>query len=352
MKITDIEVWKVHMPLKRPYMTTYGYTTETENVFLRLETDTGLNAYGCAAPEPPATGETPDSVLAACHSVIIPMLLSQDPLRRALWLQKLSRLLPGQPTARALIDMAFFDLMGKLAGLPLYKILGGFRDAIPTSITIGIKPVRETLEEAAEYLEMGFKALKIKGGHDVETDIERIIKIRERAGRETTLHFDANQGYTVEQCRRFFEGVRHTALAFVEQPIPRQFPDMWNRIIPLVHFPLMADESFMDIQDMLWFAQQNMWLLFNVKLMKCGGIGPALAIEMFAAARDTGLMVGCMDEAALAISAGLHFALASPQILWADLDGHFDLLSDPSAGTVIFKDGCLFPSEKPGLGWK
>ncbi|KAA3660872.1 MAG: dipeptide epimerase, partial [Calditrichaeota bacterium] len=169
MKITKMEAWVDEMPLKQAYSIAYETIDKSSNVFLRVETNTGLMGYGCAAPDLQVTGETPMSVLHAVDSVISPALANSDPMRSAMLMERLKACLQNQPSALAAVDMALYDLLGKVANLPLWKLLGGFRDRMKTSVTIGILPVEETLHEAASWLAKGFKRLKIKGGAQVET---------------------------------------------------------------------------------------------------------------------------------------------------------------------------------------
>jgi L-alanine-DL-glutamate epimerase-like enolase superfamily enzyme len=350
MRITVAEAWLVRMRLAQPYTIAYESIDQAENVFLRLETDKGLQAFGCAAPDQAVTRETATQVLAAARDIIIPFIKGRNPLERARLLADLQKTVGPMPSVQAMVDMALFDLLGKTAGLPLYQILGGFRQRMLTSITIGILPVAETLEMARGFTAQGFKALKIKGGLDVEEDIRRMRCLREKCGRGIKLRFDANQGYTQEQAMRFLQGTRKTNIELFEQPTPRGDMQLLGRITMQSRIPVMADESLMNLRDVFRLARKGLADMVNIKLMKTGGLTEAAQIDAVAQAAGINAMVGCMDESALGIAAGLHFALSRPNVTHADLDGHFDLQGDPTRGAVRLKDGYLYPAKGAGLG--
>jgi len=351
MKITNVETWSVTMKLSEPYTIAYETIESTKNIFLRIDTDNGITGFGCAAPDLMVTGETPDGVKEVCEKWITPILTGTDPLRTAFQLSRLKSYLSTNPSAMAMVDMALYDILGKFARLPLYKLLGGFRTHIKTSITIGILPLKETISKAKEFIRRKFKSIKIKGGADIDSDIERVLKVREAVGKSVELRFDANQGYSVEESLRFVEKTRPAKLELIEQPTPKGQPDLLGRVTNKVSVPIMADESLMSLRDAFRLAKRELVDMVNVKLMKVGGISEALQINAVSRAANLEVMVGCMDEAALGIAAGLHFALARPNVVYADLDGHLDLIDDPSEGAVIIRGGILHPTGKPGLGF-
>ena len=218
MKILRVETGEVRMRLAEPYTIAYESVAEATNVLLRLVTETHVG-LGCAAPDPVVTGESPASVVEVLSERVAPELTGADPLRRERLHERLAAPLADHPSARAALDMALWDLLGKSAGLPVWRLLGGHRRRIETSVTIGILPERETVESARGWLERGFRCLKLKGGLDAEADAVRVRRVREAVGPDVELRFDANQGYSVEQSLRF---VRETSAARLEllEPAP------------------------------------------------------------------------------------------------------------------------------------
>ncbi len=350
MKIKKVRAWAVSMPLDEPYTIAYETVESAVNIMLRLDTGT-LVGSGCAAPDLPVTGETPEDTLALLSGPVAEALTGLDPLRPAAVLDRLKDLLEGKPSARAAVDMALWDLVGHAAGLPLWRLFGGFRTRIRTSVTIGILPEDETVARARDFLAQGFRCLKIKGGLHMAGDVARVLKVREAVGPQVALRFDANQGYSVAQSLAFVEAVRPARLELMEQPTPSSEPGLLGQVTAGAHLPVMADESLKSLRDAFRLARRDLADMVNVKLMKVGGLMVGRQIDAVSRAAGLEVMVGCLDEAALGIAAGLHFALSSGNVHFADLDGHLDLRDDPTAGAVILKDGWLLPAEGPGLGF-
>lgn len=350
MKITKLECWPLEMMLSEPYSIAYETFDRCTNVFLRCTTDRGLTGMGCAAPAQEVTGETAESVCRDFNGIIEPILKGTDPFRYAFILEEIKRLLPGSPATRAMVDMALFDLISRSASVPLYKFMGAYRESIATSITIGILPLTETIEKARKHLREGFFILKIKGGLDLEDDIMKIIRIREMLGYDFKIRFDANQGYSIHEAIRFVEQTRSAHIELMEQPTAVGNADALGKVSQKVHIPVMADESLMSLVDAFNLTRHELTDMINIKLMKVGGVFESLHINSVAKAAGVEAMVGCMDESGLAIAAGLHFALSRPNIIYADLDGHLDLIGDPAGNAVVLKNGILYPRQEPGLG--
>lgn len=350
MKIIDLEFFPIIMKLREPYTIAYETVNSASNMLCRLITNENIAGVGIAAPDLEVTGESIETVSKICSDVIEPFLKGKDPLRIAKIITELKPHLQNHPSALAMVDMALYDILGKKSELPLYKLLGGFRTKAATSITVGILPLNETIKRCKAFVSEGFKIIKIKGGLNLDEDIEKIIKIREAVGKNIALRFDANQGYTVEQSKRFVTDTRKIKLELIEQPTPKNELELLGKVTNSVPIPVMADESLMNLRDAFKLARNELVDTINIKLMKVGGIYEALHINSVAKAASLEVMIGCMDEAALGIAAGLHFALARPNVEYVDLDGHLDLIDDPTAGAVILKEGYLYTTEKPGLG--
>ena len=248
--------------------------------------------------------------------------------------------------------MALHDLFTKHLGVPLVNYLGRAHQSLPTSITIGIKSVEESIEEADEYVGRGFKILKLKTGKSLEEDIERCLKIRAHVGPSIKIRIDANQGYTPKELETFVGKTRHMNYEFLEQPLKgTEYSDML-KVSEEIRKECAADESLHFPEDALnMAADPQPFGVYNIKLMKCGGIYQACRIADIADIAKIDLMWGCMDESIVSIAAALHAALASPATKYIDLDGSLDLAKDIVDAGFQLKDGYMTTTDNPGIGY-
>jgi L-alanine-DL-glutamate epimerase-like enolase superfamily enzyme len=263
--------------------------------------------------------------------------------------QRLDAIAQNNTAAKAGIDIAVFDLISKREKKPLYEFLGGSRDKMLTDMTIGIESKEMTVKKAIQHYKAGFRALKVKVGLDLNEDIKRVSAVREAVGPKVELRVDANQGYTVEQAIMFSEAMRSLDIAVIEQPVIASDLAGLKRVTEESEVPIMADECVRSSADAKRIVREGIADMINIKLMKSAGIFDAVLINRLAEATDIETMVGCMGEIQVSIAAGLHFALSSENVIYADLDSHFNILEDPSSG-LKFEDGCLIAPKKPGLG--
>ena len=350
MKICEISYFRLDMELAGPYTIAYETVSQASNIIVKLVADNGLTGWGCAAPDLAVTGETPEQVSSAADETLEGLLLGENPFQIARITHHLKKLQPRSPAFLAMVDMALFDLLARKAGLPLYQLLGGFRHKIATSITIGIVSLEETLALVEKHLKNGFQVIKLKGGLNLLEDSEKVLKIRGKFGHGFALRFDANQGYSLEESMQFMTAVKGAGLEIFEQPTSQNKDESLGRVSQFTPVPVMADESIKTLKDAFRLAADEHTDMVNIKLMKMGGIFESLHVNSVAKAAGLEVMVGCLDESALGISAGLHFALSRANIEFADLDGHLDLIGDPFEGLFHLENGILYPSDSPGLG--
>lgn len=349
MKITKVSFEQLNLRLGSPYTIAYDTIDEVENFILKIETESRIVGFGCAAFDEMVTGENALSVFEKIKDIVLSFLPGKDALFITSILEELKVLLIGFPSVLAMVDMALHDIISRKFEVPLYQMLGGFRTSIPTSITIGILPLDETIELADKYLKEGFFILKIKGGLDVMEDIDKMCALKERFS-NVVLRFDGNQGYTQMESIFFSERTSHLNIEMLEQPTSAKNEDQLAQVKQKVDVPIMADESIKSPKDALTLVSNNVVDMINIKIMKMGGIREACFIDAIADTANLPVMVGCMDECELGIAAGLHFSLARANVKYADLDGHFDIVADPFKGMIHCKDGVLYPSTSPGLG--
>lgn len=348
MQITNVKVIPVELNLRLPYRTAYHPEIDRVMVvFVRIETRQGQIAWGCAAFDPALTGETLEDVVRACQACA-DHSRDLNPLNTEHALEEIAPLTKGAPSAQCAFDLAFHDLLSLAAGLPLYRLLGGYRNRIQTSVTIGIAPVKETVELARARARQGFRILKIKGGLDPDTDVHRARAIH-KALPNLILRLDADQGYTVQQAldvARALEG----KLEMLEQPTPAADLDGLRQVTKHSPVPILADESVMGPASALEIAARRAADGLSVKLATCGGLRCARQVDTIARAAKMATMVSCVNEPALLTAAGLSFALSSPNVRYGDLDGHFDLVGDPTVPGFLLEEGWLIATDVPGLG--
>ncbi|MFY9550795.1 MAG: enolase C-terminal domain-like protein, partial [Thermoanaerobaculia bacterium] len=223
MRIRAVSSTVEDFALTRPYaIAGQAPLTSVPNVLVRIETESGAVGLGAGSPGEHVTGETIEACRAALSAENLEWLTGRDVRSLPALCREAVERFPLTPAARAAVDIALHDLLAQELGVPLVEMLGRSHDALPTSITIGIKPVAETLAEAEEYLGRGFRVLKLKIGDALEEDLERIAKLREGAGRTAVLRVDANVGYTLPETARFFERAAPYGVEFVEQPVTRE----------------------------------------------------------------------------------------------------------------------------------
>jgi L-alanine-DL-glutamate epimerase-like enolase superfamily enzyme len=348
MQITKTEVVSTNLSLAQPVrMAGMPELRSVTAIFVRLETRNGHCAWGCAVAHPDLTGEEPEGALQACQACA-DRAIDLHPIHIEYSLAELAPLAAGSPAAQCAFDLAFYDLLGLAAGMPLHRLLGGFRSRIQTSATIPISTIQESVEIARQRAAHGFRILKIKGGENPDEDVRRVRAIH-RALPFHVLRLDADGGYTVEETLEVARALKNE-LEFLEQPTPAgdlEGMRLASRNSPV---PILADQSICGPASALELASGKIAGGLSVKMATCGGLSSARQIDAIARAAHLATLVGCVIEPALLIAAGLAFALSSPNVRYGDLDGHFDLINDPTQPGFTLEEGWLVATDIPGLG--
>ncbi len=351
MKIKSVSAFPLELKLKEPFSIANETMYVGENVFLKIETDKDIIGWGCATPDS-VTSETKETVIDCFNNVIKDILIGEDPLRIIFINDVVEEKVKGNPSLKAGVNMALYDILGKKADIPLYKLLGGYRDKIETSVTIGLNPVDIMVEKAKSYVSQGFTCLKVKCGMDADQDIEVVLAIRNVVGPNIKIRMDANEGYSLEKALRVIETLEKLGadIEMLEQPTPAKYLYAFKEVTAQCPVPIMADETALTLRDSLKAVKMEIADMINIKLMKIGGITNAIKANTYAEIAEIPVMIGCMNESMGAMAAGVHFACAFKNVQYADLDSALDFEKDIVKGGASYKDGYIIPSDKPGLG--
>ena len=351
MKITKVSCWREDLELKKPYRIAYRTIEAVENVFVKIQLADGTWGIGAASPSEHVTGESIEQTERVLREKAEGLLTGVDIKNFQRILSTLTREFPQYPAARAAVDIALHDAFSKWMGIPLVDFLGQVHPGLPTSVTIGIVSVDETINEARTHLDNGFEIIKLKIGKGVREDIRTLQRLRKFVGPSVIIRIDANQAYSAKQLERYAEEASRFDVELYEQPLPAGHTDEMKKLSEDLRSKCAADEDLLDGRDAQKLAcPPHPFGVFNIKLMKCGGIGEAMHIARVAERAGISLMWGCNDESAVSISAALHAALACRATRYLDLDGSFDLASDIVEGGFLLEKGIMKTTGQPGLG--
>ena len=350
VKITGVEIYYFDIPLKSPFRISIGTVYTANDVLVRILTDAGVVGVGEACPFPPITGETQDTNIVAARS-FRDMVLGKNPLAIEERLREFGSFVHTNPGTAAAYDMAFYDILGKIAGQPIFRLLGGDEYAIETDLTCDLEAPEVMAKAARSYVDRGFMTIKVKVGQGPEIDTARLQAIRDAIGPAPRIRIDANQGWTVPRAIDSLRRLEKYNIEFCEQPVPAEDVSGLKAVRTASPIPIMADEALFLPPDAIKLIKAECCDYFNIKIIKAGGIHNSVKIAHIAQAADIRCMVGCMLETRLALTAAAHVAAALPQtIVYADLDGMNSHTIDPIVDGMTVKAGRITLPELPGLG--
>jgi len=353
MRITGVELIPIRLPLVEPFIISYGTFPDVESVLVRLETDDGTTGWGEGTPDPHVTGETFGGVLETLR-LLAPTLLGRDPLDRTALISDLDRRISGNPTAKAAIDIALHDLVGRATGLPVWALLGGrSRTHLTISRVVSMKTPSEMAADAVAHVGAGFNTVKLKIGdaNDVALDIRRVAAVREAVGPDIAIKIDVNQGWrTPGIAIQGARGVAPYLPAYVEQPVDWRDLEGLAEVRRMAGVPIMADEAIHDAHDALRAVSLRACDLINIKLMKSGGLLGSLTLNAIAETAGYTCQVGTMVESSIASAAGLHLALALANVHTVEMGGPLMLAEDIGGLSDYYAGEMVRAPAGPGLG--
>jgi L-alanine-DL-glutamate epimerase-like enolase superfamily enzyme len=314
--VDSVEVAALHRPLRTVFRTALREVRELDAILVRIRAGE-LAGSGTTVAVPQITGETGDSIRATVTGPLTGALRGTHTLAGAL--DAVHRAVPGNPSARAAVDLALHDLAARAAGTDLAGLLGNSAAPVRSDLTVSVDSRQAMADRAAQALADGFDTVKLKLD-DAALDLHRIRAVHEALdgrltpdGRPPRLRVDANQAWTPEESVRLLAEVHALGIAieFVEQPVAAADLDGMAFVRRRSPFPVLADESAFTAADIRRVAAAGAADLVNVKLLKCGGLGPAREAVQACAEAGLGAIIGCMLEPAEGEAAARHLAAAA-----------------------------------------
>jgi muconate cycloisomerase len=370
MKITEIETIPIRLPTRRVHRWASLTTSIGVYVIVKLHTDDGLIGLG----EAPVLkdwggdygkyfGETPQTTCHMINDILAPVLKGQDPSRFETIHALMDQAVKGYPYAKAAIDSAIYDVVGKALKVPAYQLLGGcFRDRVSIAHSLGLMEIEKAVEEALEAKSEGVKTIKLKGGVDPQRDIELVRQMRNALGTETQICVDANQGYpTPKLAVRVIKAMQEYNLLYMEQPV--EGIAAMAQVTRRVDTPVMADESAWTVQDVLQIVHNQAADIISIYTTKPGGMFKAKKVAAVAEAAGLKCNVNGSVETGVGNAANIHLAASTAVVTFdcvvpvstpkgkgkkgiAGIYYQDDIIKDP----FEFSNGDITVSTKPGLG--
>ncbi|MEE3438033.1 MAG: dipeptide epimerase, partial [Lachnospiraceae bacterium] len=352
MKITDVKLYRISIPLRVPFKTALRSVDSVEDVIVEIITDTGERGFGEAPPTGVITGDTTGAIVGAIRDHIAKSIIGMDIDALEDVLQTIQRCIVHNTSAKAAVDMAVWDLYGKLYRIPVHKLLGGARKEITTDITISVNPPEQMAADTRDAIRRGYDCLKVKVGVSPELDVARLSAVRKAAGDDVLIRIDANQAWTPKQAVRILNEMQEKGLKIelVEQPVKAADIEGLKYVTERSYVPVLADESVFSPEDALRIMQMHAADYINIKLMKCGGLYNALKIVSAAEIYGVECMLGCMLEGKVSVNAAVELACAKKIITKIDLDGPVLCREDPVYGGAVFNEKTITVSDAPGMG--
>jgi L-Ala-D/L-Glu epimerase len=350
--IQSVEIYKLFIPLKEPFVISLGPINEVQNVVVIVRTQDGCAGYGECSPYLTINGESIDTCFIVAQ-YFAKVLKGKDALDIAGCIDAMDKTIYANASIKSAFDIALHDIAAQHAGVPIYKLLGGEKNKVlETDMTVSIGDPQKMKDDAIRFKELGFPAIKVKLGERLEIDVARIKAIREGIGNDHPLRIDANQGWqTAANAIAVLQALSEFNIEHCEEPILRyRFMEL-PVVAAASPIPIMADESCGDEWDAERLIQLKACQMFNIKLGKSSGFYKGLKIAKLGAGAGMHMQVGGFMESRLGMTAAAHLALSNDHIHHCDFDTPLMFTEDPVIGGIKYLDkGIIDLPDAPGLG--
>lgn len=352
MIVARVEALPLNLRFRAPLASSQWTYDRIANVLIRVESEDGLVGFGEAAPLPHFSGETQAAVLSHLRDHLAPLLVGHDAFDVIRLGDRMARALGGAQTAKAGLDMAVHDLIGKRLGVPVYRLLGGLvQDGFSSCRAVGYGEPDAMVASVHGYLEEGYTTFEVKMDEDPWASLRRIQAILESTPEDTVYFFDPNEAWSLSDTLTIGRRLRQARGSFYfEQPIAKENLAGMAEIRSVTGIPISSDESVQGPASVLALIQAKATDILNIKLTKVGGFRPAMQCMAIAEASGISYRVDTMVESKIGNSAHSHLAAASHQVLGA-IDPHLNLERDPvKEGGLLLEAGRVRVPHGPGLG--
>lgn len=353
MKVTSVTAVVVALPIRHEGKLGIGSLERVDNVIVKIETDAGISGVGEASPWP-CFAENAWSIKAAIDHYLGPSLIGQDPTDIERLLLEMDQTLHDYSFAKAALETALLDIVGKALGVPIYRLLGGkVRDRTTISYSIANQDIEKDVEEIRWLLDQGIFVFKVKTGVlDLKPEVARVEAIRKMLPAHADLRIDFNQGLKRELAIKTCRQLEAFDPTFIEQPVKGKDIDMMARIADAIDTPLMADESVFSMHNAIDIVKLHAADMASIKIMKPGGIIRSKKVAAIFEAADMPCYAGAMWESGIGIAASMHFTASTPNVRYGSdyYIPNFLLLDDMIREPLKMVDGHMYVPEAPGLG--
>jgi len=336
-KITSVSTELVQTHLEgNEFVTTYGAEPTTRNhIIVKITSDNETTGIGEACPLPFTDDDDPITIRKEIDEQLTPFLIGKNPFNQEVFQDLIEKFPKVGGTARTGVDLALYDLMGKIRSVPVYQLLGGsVREHVEIAEVLGIGTPQSIADEALKKISLGMKSVKIKVGLDVERDIETLRLVREIVGESAMIRADANAGYTLKQALRVLKVCEEMNLEYLEQPLHSDDYEGFRHLRKSSSVPIMADESlytYEDAQTLIKYAAVD---FFGLKLIKHGGIYQAKRIAMLGEENGIECVFISPWETQIGVSAAVHVVLSRCNFNHSHEIAPGALIDDPFRGLV------------------